>query len=504
MVPRRDSLAKRRGTNGSGETEWNKTVVKGGGNVPRRLRGAGPTNRMVARELLFLRLQSLPDSLASAMLTGMPDPLIQLVRACNPNEALPSSDPRVVDCDQARHGGVAPQLAKDFRRANPDKPIFRLFTGHIGVGKTTELFRLQQLLENPVNGDAAMAVIYFDINSELDPNDLALADLLVLIAAQVAKHGRQWNLAKFNETNRAISRFMDHMGQALQSEVSISGGEVSAGFGSLTAEIKEGSPSIRQKLREAIDQQRTTLRAGLNQMLQDARHDLDSQSRGLVLIIDGLEKLPTNLHESLFIDHCEQLVELDANALYTVPMQLAYHPRFASVCQAFAHHPIPVPMLHTDSEEGLECLTMILRKRCEAAGLTLEEVFDSEQCRNVLCQQTGGHLRHLMMFMESALNKLDALPITRAAVDGALRDYRHSLARQIPGHFWPWLRCFRHGRREWLPDQMPEEIRRDLLHQLLVFEYQNGEPSFDVSPEIRNLKNFQHGELPDGISLPSA
>ena len=56
------------------------------------------------------------------------------------------------------------------------------------------------------------------------------------------------------------------------------------------------------------------------------------------------------------------------------------------------------------------------------------------------------------------------------------------------------LRRFREGALPALPDDLPDEMRRDLLHQLIVYEYVNGEPRYDVNPLIRDLHNFTHGE----------
>jgi hypothetical protein len=386
-------------------------------------------------------------------------------------------------------------LAKEFQRADPAKPSHRLFTGHIGVGKSTELLRLKSLLENPADGAPRSEVIYFDVNEYLDPNDLKLADLLVLVAARVLDHLRGLRVPGFTATNQALTRFWDDMAQVLKSEINLTEVSFEAGFTRLTTEIKQGAPNARQRLREAINRQRTTLRAGVNDLLQMAGKALRDAQQGqsLVVIVDGLEKLPADQHKELFFEACEQLADLAAHSVYTVPMSLAYDPRFTTITQAFGHTPLPVPMLHVD-KEGVDCLKSLIAKRSGVAGVDADTVFDSEATRDHLCKQTGGHLRHLMMFLQSALNKVDALPITKKAVDSALQDYRHALARQIPGSYWPWLRRFREGPLQALPDDLPEDIRRDMLHQLLVYEYANGEPRYNVNPVIRGLYNFTHGQ----------
>ncbi|MGH8582273.1 MAG: hypothetical protein ACREWG_05695 [Gammaproteobacteria bacterium] len=434
----------------------------------------------------------------------MNDPLSLLYRACNPNEALQPSDDRTVNCDAARHGGIAPILAKDFQRADPLQPIHRLFTGHIGVGKSTELHRLKALLDQPPHPQPRFEVIYFDVNEFLDPNDLKLADLLVLIAGRVHEHLAGGSIPGFTASNVALQRFWDHVKKFFGSSVELSEVSFDTGFATLALELKQGAASSREVLRKAINDQRTTLRKGVNDLLQTATRALQQSQRaaGLVVLVDGLEKLPADQHEDLFFEGCEQMSDLAAHTVYTVPMPLAYHPRFNTLTQAFGHQPLPVPMLHADTDEGMQCLRRLLDKRCQHAGLESTAVFDSEQTLQRLCLQTGGHLRHLMMFVQSALNKVDQLPVTAEAVESALRDYRHALARQVPGEFWPWLRCFRASPLAALPDELPDHVRRDLLHQLLVYEYANAEPRYDVNPVIRDLHNFTHGEPAGATKQP--
>lgn len=54
-----------------------------------------------------------------------------------------------------------------------------LFTGHRGNGKTTELARLEQMLES------THTVVRFNVESLLNPGDVDYADLLVVLGLQV-------------------------------------------------------------------------------------------------------------------------------------------------------------------------------------------------------------------------------------------------------------------------------------------------------------------------------
>jgi len=136
----------------------------------------------------------------------------------------------------------------------------------------------------------------------------------------------------------------------------------------------------------------------------------------------------------------------------------------------------------------------MVRKRAESVDITLEDAFESDAVLEKLCLQSGGHLRQILIFIQSACAYVEDLPITMGALDNALADYRNGISRQISSELWPWLRCFQNGKLKGMPEGIPEDISRDLVNGLLVFEYINGQPTYNVAPEIRNLAPFDRTE----------
>ena len=84
----------------------------------------------------------------------------------------------------------------------------------------------------------------------------------------------------------------------------------------------------------------------------------------------------------------------------------------------------------------------MIEARCRQAQVEFKEVFDSLETCYFLCRMTGGHPRHLMMFLQSAASQVEAFPITRKAAEKAIRNYANSLLREVPDDFWPALRAF--------------------------------------------------------------
>jgi len=438
------------------------------------------------------------------------DAITRLVRACEPNEALHPGDLRYVTCDDVRGESLVDSYVRALRRADPTRPQVKLFAGHRGVGKSSELFRLKARLEEPLSGKNVyrpFKVIYMDTSEELDLNDLDLPDLLVFVAAAVQRQLRETKIPGFTPTSTYLKTVWDEIKTTLRTQVALKEAEVDTGFGSLTVELKN-RPNSRALLRAAIERHSTHLLDGVNDLLTNANVKLRESGReGLVLIIDGLERLvfralemkdgsKSTTHDRLFLDRSEQLASLKAHTVYTVPISLFYSPRCAQLEQTLGEHNVPVPMIRLHEfgtaivaadSPGMKKLWAMIEARCRFSQVDIKDVFDQPGTAHYLCEMTGGHPRHLMMFLQAALNAVDDLPVTRAAAEKAVRNYANSLLREVPEEYWASLRKFKKPQT----DMPKDEVHQQMLFLLHVFEYMNGRPWYEVNPVIRTLPRFQ-------------
>lgn len=443
-------------------------------------------------------------------MSDSPDPITRLFRACEPNEPLHPTDKRYVNCDDVRGQNLVELHVRSLRRADPSKPEVKLFAGHRGVGKTSELNRLKASLEQPYsnsNPHLPFRVFYMDASDKLDLNDLDLPDLLTFIAAEVLRQLKEAGVSGFDPVSTLMKQVWTDIRNALHAEIAIKEAEVDTGFGSLTLELKN-RPNSRQKLRAAIELHSTSLLDAVNDLLQTANVQLlKSNHSGLVLIVDGLERLVfrpledqgTNTHDRLFLGRSEQLSSLKAHVIYTVPISLFYSPHCAELEHTFGEHNVPVPMIRLHEREqpcispdapGMKKLREMIAARCRFAGVKFDEAFDSTTTADYICEMTGGHPRHLLMFMQAAMNTVESLPITHAAAEKAVKNYANSLLREVPDDFWPKLKAFATAQ-----DDIPkDETHQRMLFLLHVFEYMNGRPWYEVNPVIRSLPKFAKTE----------
>ena len=81
----------------------------------------------------------------------MPLDLARFYKAANPSRPLKIAqreDRRYyIDFSSVRGGDTVSEIGRTIVRLSPTEPTTQLFTGHIGCGKSTELFRLKGGLE---------------------------------------------------------------------------------------------------------------------------------------------------------------------------------------------------------------------------------------------------------------------------------------------------------------------------------------------------------------------
>ncbi|EXJ15726.1 hypothetical protein [Imhoffiella purpurea] len=436
--------------------------------------------------------------------TNAQAPITRLYQQCEPIESIGPEDPRWVNFDAVRgDDNVVALYARSLRRAKAGQWDYKLFTGHRGVGKTSELYRLKGMLETPEAGRQGFIVVFCDVGERLDVNDLDFPDLLVYIAAQLQQQLAERKLPGFSPVNTYLKRVWDDICGLLSKEVGFSGGEVEGGFGKLAIELRN-RPNARSQLRAAVEMHSTSLLKAVNDLLGDAEVKARQAGHdGLVLIIDGLDKLVrrdcgdgTNTHERLFIDRSEHLASLKVHTVYTVPISLIYSPRVGQLEQTFGEYNTPVSMIrlrpsrdepiHPDSL-GMAKMREMVEKRCAVAETSLDQAFDSGDTLDYLCEMSGGHPRHLMTFIQAACNELDALPITRPIAQKAIRKYANALRREVPDDAWATLPRFDRPQR----DIPKDDLHQQLLFLLFVFEYMNGDIWYEVNPVLRTLERFR-------------
>lgn len=101
------------------------------------------------------------------------DLLVQIYNAFDPKRPLEPDSPFYVTCHDVRgQENIINEVGKNIVLS--DQPTYQLYTGHRGVGKSTELRRLRQYLEQE-----QCKVVYFEATDDLDDMDVQYTDILL-------------------------------------------------------------------------------------------------------------------------------------------------------------------------------------------------------------------------------------------------------------------------------------------------------------------------------------
>jgi ABC-type cobalamin/Fe3+-siderophores transport system ATPase subunit len=115
------------------------------------------------------------------MMTYPVDNLDDAYNACNPDRPLEVGDSRYLDLKEVRNNQNVSSMLRTIRRTTQTNDFCKqLVTGHTGSGKSTELKRLQNQLE-----DARYFVVYLDVESSLDLQQITYQDVLLNVAQEL-------------------------------------------------------------------------------------------------------------------------------------------------------------------------------------------------------------------------------------------------------------------------------------------------------------------------------
>jgi hypothetical protein len=429
---------------------------------------------------------------------------------CDPSEPLDPGDDRNVDLDDlgptpVRGINWVHRLASRIELS--DKPVFELFTGLPGSGKSTELRRLAARLEKP-DGAHLLPVLVdaervLDLANPIDVPEI-IAGILECTEAVVLRH-------EGKDPEKAMEEgYLTRLWAWLtRTDVDIGKGELTIPGGpKLVAEMKT-RPTLRQRVR-------ATIAAHLTTFLREARDEmklLESRATGLgysglVVIFDSLEKLrgiSTNWTQVL--ESAEQLfaagapyLRLPVHILYTVPPALAARRWFDQQVQF-----IPMIKLRerngADFKPGLDAARELVRKRVPDAVL-IELLGPSAEARiKELILWSGGYPREIIRLLRSAF-ALSTAPISEEDLQRIISEIRDAYRKIVPADAYEWLAQVSRDHYLVFQSDGHRQAADLMLQNNAVLRYLNGGDWFDLHPAVQQIPGVQ--EAKQALARPSS
>ncbi len=423
-------------------------------------------------------------------------------QATNPGKALFTDNQEIeekyyIDFSSVRGGKIIEDLKDNIAMWSPDEPTCQLFTGHIGCGKSTELWLLKQQLEAE-----GFHVVYFESDKDLEMGDLDVSDILLTIARQVIESLNTREKLNLGEPTR-LNSLIEGAIKLLQTEIEISPEvELSFGIAKITAQAK-ASPQLRSKLRDYLGPRSNGIIETINQELLEPAHKKLKQrgKNGLVVIVDNLDKVDSSPKpwgrpqpEYLFVDRGEQLASLHCHVIYTLPLALRFSNDFNTLTQRFKSDPKVLPMVSIQLRDGKEFgegmakLRQLVLARAfphleEQQRLEkITEIFDSTETLDYLCKMSGGHVRNILRILNDAIKKQKGLPISSENLDKVIQNFRNERTLAVDDQEWELLRQVAQTKKV-----KGDDGYQKLIRSMFVYEYRDDHGSwFNINPILKD------------------
>jgi len=386
-----------------------------------------------------------------------------------------------------------------------------LLTGHVGSGKSSELFRLGQELAND------FFVIWFDAETTLATEtanhfDVLLAMGLAVHAAAYAA-GLEPEESRVKEFVRSFAKFVRkfenrkgfslRFDQILKQVVALALGAfgvsptvmsaADATLGATRLELKVGDDLVRTL---ELPANRREIIGALNRIIEGVQRQ--AVGKPVLIITDGLDKVPPNRARQLFADST-LLTEPACALVYAAPIEFYHRLTAGQVTNLFDEYRIlPNPAVHkrpptgenwkierAGNEGEIEVMRKVIIKRLTAHQKVPEEVI-TPQALTLMIQTSGGVMRELIRSFRDAATfaqLLGKMQIDEAIVREGIDQQRQVTASRLTmPHIEALRRVLQHGA---LNGGQQETMEDDLMRGLFLLSYQDAPHSwFDVHPNV--------------------
>lgn len=368
------------------------------------------------------------------------------------------------------------------------EPQKLLFVGHRGSGKSTELSKLAEEL------DDLFVVIGFDALTITGRSTIRYEDLMLALSTQVTRACIDRGLIgrpaaePLQEGWQALADWWRQVVAGLSLKTD-GGTSTYASLSTLLGEVEIGasqSAFTREQLNTQIDRQMPELIRRLNWVIQESERYLNPKR--LLLIIEGLDKVDLEAARHIFNDHAPTITAPQATMIYTFPLALRYSPDYQAVRRNFQLDSF-LPNLslhHRDGAEdvaGRAALRQMILNRLDTACI-------SDAALQAIISASGGIPVDLVKLISgAALYALErheqAASIELEDAQNAIRDLRRELAANLNLAEWRVLKQCHHQRR-----LSNEPDIQQLLYKGALIEYSNEVQWCDVHPALWSLLDY--------------
>ena len=368
-----------------------------------------------------------------------------------------------------------------------------LFTGQRGTGKSTELKRLKQRLE-----ELGASVFYVDLSEfMLLTKEVEISDFLISVSGAMSEQLLQRYAA--SPGNRS---YWERLTGFLQTKIEFKELGLKAPGFDIKAALKS-DPDFKSKVQQAA-------RGHVAQLVQDAhgflaeavnfvRQREADPNRKVVLLLDSVERIrgvgseAMAVYESvrnLFFGHAEHLKVPLLHIVYTIPPYLSILAAGAGSLMggAVARRLVSTHIFQDRSRAPDAAGLAVLRQVIETRDPGWAALFSADAI-DKLALSSGGDLREFFRLIRLCLPAVrddSQLPLSANAVKPAEEAARREML-PIPADHLTWLKRITDSHDTCLDKDADLPTLAHFLDNRLVLNYRNGSDWYDVHPLLREV-----------------
>lgn len=379
----------------------------------------------------------------------------------------------------------------------------QLLSGPNGSGKTTELLRLKGRLEQVGFTVAVIDILGFVNRSA--PIDVA--DCLMAIALGAGEQLPQPpDATGFGQRFRDFLRRFSITLDAGPISASLSADQVKAAVpgASIEVDLKRGlktSESFVRELRGKLAFHIGSLYdevADYFEQLAAANLAANPESRGVVVVVDSLEKLRGTQDndeqvqasvEGLFVHHADKLRFKHQHMVYTVPTYLLFTAPGALPYDGQVRQ-VPIPQVRNreggtgeHTRKAVDELTEVVARR-----VSWERLLGVPAHLDTVITASGGHLRDLFLVLHEVITHVYgrglSLPVTTDELDDALDSIAHSFS-SVTKEQLDFLQRVTDAGGLVVPTEQEVHLMARLMDTHMLLAHLNGRNWYEVHPLAR-------------------
>ncbi|HEX9989002.1 MAG TPA: hypothetical protein VGE45_11070 [Chloroflexia bacterium] len=361
-----------------------------------------------------------------------------------------------------------------------------LLIGHRGSGKSTELRKLAEEMENEFE------LVGFDVLDITGRTNIEYEDLMLSISTQVTRHCIQKNLVRqplAGPVQQKLEELRDWWMQVVagtgfrpaSAEVEI-GLQIETLLGQVEIGVQQSSQT-REAIKDQINRQMPDLIRRLNWVIEQAEA---GNRKKLMLVVEGMDKINQDCAMQIFRDQSPTITAPNATMIFTFPIALRHTDDYNSIRLKFDHvWFLPnISVFHSDGttlhDEGVEASRNLVLSR-------MEENLIEGAALDLLVRNYGGipvRMVYLVQLAATFALARDerAASITTADVEDAIKELRREMRTPLTRKDLEVL-SERHRDRTLTND----EIEQRLLYNGSLIDYSNGETWCDAHPALWSL-----------------